>query len=172
MLRYYSVWASQRHVPKGFLLVRYEDLRENPARELRRIAEFIGLHDVSDAAIAHAVEFSSFEQMRQREAARPADGTPLAAGRRGDPESFKTPPRQSRRIRGVHATRRRGLARRQKSGRSSIRSTATEQPTLARRASVARPPRAERDDPGAYSTSSCGLKAAISSCCLRGGTGS
>jgi len=90
MLRYYSVWASQRHVPKGFLLVRYEDLRENAARELRRIAEFIGLPAVSDAAIAHAVEASSFEQMRRREAARPADGTPLAAGRRGDPESFKT----------------------------------------------------------------------------------
>jgi hypothetical protein len=28
--------------------------------------------------------------MKRREATRPADGTPLAAGREGDPESFKT----------------------------------------------------------------------------------
>jgi alcohol sulfotransferase len=28
--------------------------------------------------------------MKKREATRPADGTPLAAGKAGDPESFKT----------------------------------------------------------------------------------
>ena len=89
MLRYYSVWARQRDVPQAFLLLRYEDVREDAPRELRRIADFIGLHDVSEAAIARAVDFAAFERMRQREAARPADGTPLAPGRQGDPESFK-----------------------------------------------------------------------------------
>jgi hypothetical protein len=90
MLRYYSVWAAQRHVPSQFLLLRYEDLRENTARELRRVCDFVGLPAVTDATIAKAVEFASFEQMRKREAARPADGTPLAPGKQGDQESFKT----------------------------------------------------------------------------------
>lgn len=90
MLRYYSVWAAQRHVPKQLLLVRYEDLKADTARELRRIAGFLGMQDVSDATIAAAVEHGSFSRMREREASRPADGTPFAAGKEGDPESFKT----------------------------------------------------------------------------------
>lgn len=90
MLRYYNVWAEQRHVPRDFLLVRYEDLHEDTARELRRIAAFLDLASVSDATVQAAVEHASFSSMKQREAARPADGTPLAAGRPGDAESFKT----------------------------------------------------------------------------------
>ncbi len=90
MLRYYNVWADQRHVPRGFLLVRYEDLHEDTARELRRVASFLELGSVSDVTIRSAVEHGSFGSMKQREAARPADGTPLAAGRAGDAESFKT----------------------------------------------------------------------------------
>jgi hypothetical protein len=90
MLRYYAVWAKQRHVPRGFLLVRYEDLKADTAGELRRIAEFIGIANVSASAIESAVEYGSFGRMRAREASRPADGTPFAAGKEGDPESFKT----------------------------------------------------------------------------------
>jgi len=90
MLRYYNVWAAQRQVPRGFLLVRYEDLHADTARELRRVAAFLGLGQVADATIQSAIEHGSFVSMKRREASRPADGTPLAAGREGDPESFKT----------------------------------------------------------------------------------
>jgi len=90
MLRYYSVWAAQRHVPEQLLLVRYEDLKADTARELRRVAAFLGMDGVSDATIAAAVEHGSFSKMRAREASRPADGSRFAAGREGDPESFKT----------------------------------------------------------------------------------
>ncbi len=90
MIRYYNVWAAQRQVPRSFLLIRYEDVHEDPARELRRIAAFLGLADVTDATLAAAVEYGSFGAMKSREAVRPADGTPLAAGRAGDAESFKT----------------------------------------------------------------------------------
>lgn len=90
MIRYYNVWAAQREVPRGFLLIRYEDLHEDPARELHRIATFLGLSDVTAATLAAAVDYGSFGAMKSREAERPADGTPLAAGRAGDAESFKT----------------------------------------------------------------------------------
>jgi hypothetical protein len=90
MLRYYNVWAAQRHVPRDFLLVRYEDLHADTARELRRVARFLGLAGVTEATIEAAVEHGSFGSMKKREATRPADGTPLAAGKAGDPESFKT----------------------------------------------------------------------------------
>ena len=90
MLRYYDVWARQRQVPADLLLVRYEDLRRDPVAGLRDIAGFLGLGGVAEAAIARAVEASSFEAMRRRETARDADASPLAAGSAEDPESFKT----------------------------------------------------------------------------------
>jgi hypothetical protein len=72
------------------MLVRYEDLRMDTAAELRRIAGFVGLADVRPESLARAVEHGSFNPMRERESARPADGSSLAAGSDGDPESFKT----------------------------------------------------------------------------------
>jgi len=90
MLRYYNVWAAQRHVPRDFMLVRYEDLHADTPRELRRVAAFVGLSSVADSTIHAVVEHGSFRSMQGREETRPADGTPLAAGRAGDPESFKT----------------------------------------------------------------------------------
>jgi hypothetical protein len=90
LLCYYNTWAAQRHVPEDFLLVRYEDLHEDPGRELRRVAEFIGLAEVSSASIAAAVEHGRFDSMKAREAERSPDGSALAPGRPGDAESFKS----------------------------------------------------------------------------------
>jgi hypothetical protein len=90
MLRYYNVWADQRRVPRAFLLVRYEDLHDDTPRELRRIADFLGLQGVSEATIAGAVEYASFGAMKNREASRAADASVLAPGKAGDAESFKT----------------------------------------------------------------------------------
>jgi hypothetical protein len=90
MLRYYDVWARQRDVPAGFLLLRYEDLRRDTVAALQLIAEFLGLRAVAAATIESAIACSSFDAMRGREIARTADGSPLAPGTAGDPESFKT----------------------------------------------------------------------------------
>ena len=89
MLRYYDVWARERHVPAAFLLLRYEELRRDTPTVLRRVAEFLGLRNVAAPTIDTVVAQSSFEAMRQREATRPADGSALAPGASGDPESFK-----------------------------------------------------------------------------------
>jgi hypothetical protein len=89
MLRYYDVWARERHVPAAFLLLRYEDLRRDTVAALGVIAEFLGLRNVEPAMLATAVEHSSFDAMRRREAGRTADGSPFAPGATGDPESFK-----------------------------------------------------------------------------------
>ena len=88
MIRFYNIWASQRHVPADFLLVRYEDLHADTAGELRRMLEFMPVADVRDDVITEAVEFARFENMRKLESSasinrlRPAD--------KADPESYKT----------------------------------------------------------------------------------
>ena len=59
-------WLATRHGRPGFLLLRYEDMVEDTARELSKIAEFLSLH-LTAQQIAQAVERSSAQTMRQLE---------------------------------------------------------------------------------------------------------
>lgn len=68
LLAYYNIWAQNRGIPKDFLLVRYEDMKANPAAELRRVLDFLGLQEISQKTIEEAVDFASFENMRKMEA--------------------------------------------------------------------------------------------------------
>jgi hypothetical protein len=72
------------------LLVRYEDLRADPARHLRRVLEFLGAAP-SDAEIDDAVAFASFDNMRKLEASAAfgSDDRRIVPGEAGNPESFK-----------------------------------------------------------------------------------
>jgi hypothetical protein len=91
IIEFFNTWASQRLVPKGFLLVRYEDLRLDPHGQLRRILDFVGLEEIDAGAIETAVNFASFDNMRRLEAS--GDMADVKALRPGDPEdaeSYKT----------------------------------------------------------------------------------
>lgn len=90
LLAYYNLWAANRHVPAGFLLVRYEDLRRDPATELRRVMDFLGLTTVNEHDIAEAVAFASFENMRKMEADGRFNSAMLRPGDQKNQESFKT----------------------------------------------------------------------------------
>jgi hypothetical protein len=50
----------------GFLLLSYEGLKANPERELRRIAEFLGI-DASPELLRTALDRSSADRMREME---------------------------------------------------------------------------------------------------------
>ncbi|HEX7009428.1 MAG TPA: sulfotransferase domain-containing protein [Phycisphaeraceae bacterium] len=90
MIRFYQIWADQRHVPAGFLLVRYEDLHADAAGQLQRVLDFVGLTGVEDQVIRQAVEFASFQNMRRLERAGTATTSRLRPGDPSDPESYKT----------------------------------------------------------------------------------
>ena len=53
--------------PFPVLVVRYEDLLADTAAQLRRVARFLRLDDVSDARLRHAVSRSAFANLRERE---------------------------------------------------------------------------------------------------------
>ncbi len=90
IIHYYNIWAENRNLPQGFLLVRYEDLHAAPQAELRRVLDFIGLPQVADQVIADAVAYASFDNMRKLEASQALDTFRLRPGNENDPESFKT----------------------------------------------------------------------------------
>ncbi len=88
ILAFYRNWWEQRHVPAAFTFLRYEDLHRDPAGTLAHVLRFIGA-DIAPAAIDAAVEFCSFENLRQAEADDRFRTPVLRAGRGDDPESFK-----------------------------------------------------------------------------------
>lgn len=90
ILAYYNIWAAERARPRGFCLVRYEDLQTDTAGELKRLLRFAGVEGISDAHVAEAVEFASFESMRKMETAGAAGTGRLRPGDPNDAESFKT----------------------------------------------------------------------------------
>ncbi len=61
-----SSWLSTRYGHPGFLLVRYEDMLQDTARELARMASFLGL-DASSERIEQAVSRSRVDKMRSLE---------------------------------------------------------------------------------------------------------
>ncbi|HSG89346.1 MAG TPA: sulfotransferase domain-containing protein [Pseudomonadales bacterium] len=92
IVEFMNRWAEALpHTPQH-LLVRYEDLRVDTARELDRVLRFIGTP--GDAkAVQDAVDYASFERMRAREsegAETAGAGSRLTAADRDNPDSFKT----------------------------------------------------------------------------------
>ena len=59
-------WLATRWNSAGFLLLRYEDMLEQPERELGRVADFVGVEH-SENTLARAVELSSADHMRTAE---------------------------------------------------------------------------------------------------------
>jgi hypothetical protein len=90
IIRYYTIWAQNREVPSGFLLLRYEDLKANAPAELRKALDFLGLQEVSDFAIAEAVAFAAFDNMRKMEAEGRFKSAILRPGNQANQNSFKT----------------------------------------------------------------------------------
>jgi hypothetical protein len=90
MLEFYNLWAKHREVLKELMLVRYEDLRQDPAGRLREVMDFIGVKTVPPELIHEAVEFASFENMRKLEAEDAFGSFRLRPGDRNAPDSYKT----------------------------------------------------------------------------------
>lgn len=63
-------WTKAAAENDDILVVRFENLKEDSARELRRMLSFVGKKSISQTRIRQAVEASSFENMRRLEKER------------------------------------------------------------------------------------------------------
>ena len=87
---YLNLWASESGNLEHFHLVRYEDLRAEPHRELRKMLQFMQV-DASEDHVNAAVEYSSFDNMKKMESKQQFR---LAGGRmvprdKDNPNSYK-----------------------------------------------------------------------------------
>jgi alcohol sulfotransferase len=87
---YLNLWAKEADKVEHFHLLRYEDLRAEPHRELRRLLDFMQV-DASEEHVNAAVEYSSYENMKKMESRQQFR---LAGGRmmprdKDNPDSYK-----------------------------------------------------------------------------------
>jgi hypothetical protein len=87
-IRFYNGCARHAAAMPRAHIVRYEDMRRNPARELSAILRFAGA-DLTPEDAAEAAEFTSFERLRAAELDNAFDSARLRPGDPNDPESFK-----------------------------------------------------------------------------------
>jgi hypothetical protein len=84
----YGAWQDSRQVPRDFLLLRYEDMHRDPAACLRSLLAFMGLEHPKEQAIAAAVRYGGFENMRRLESTGSFERK-LRPGDPEDPESYQ-----------------------------------------------------------------------------------
>jgi hypothetical protein len=90
LIRFYQIWALNRQVPKDFLCIRYEDLHNNAKAELYKVLNFIGINHIAHNIIEEAIEFSTFDNMRNMEAQNYFTSKAMRFSNKYDNESFKT----------------------------------------------------------------------------------
>jgi hypothetical protein len=84
-----NLWARELPNIEHLLMVRYEDMRVQPEKELQRIVMFLGM-DPDDERIRKTIEFSSIENLRKLEKENYFKrGSRLKAKDSSNPDSFK-----------------------------------------------------------------------------------
>jgi hypothetical protein len=91
IIAFLNLWAREAERVEHLLIVRYEDMRADPDKTLRRVMEFIDGSPADEAAVSGAVEYSSVENMRKLEERNVfwLAGGRMKPGKKGDPDSYK-----------------------------------------------------------------------------------
>lgn len=90
IIEFLNNWARELPKVKNLLVVRYEDLRLHPEREMARIVEFLGLEPDADH-LKDMAEFASVENLRKKEQDNYfwRSGSRVQAKDLNDPNTFK-----------------------------------------------------------------------------------
>lgn len=89
IIAFNKAWYENRHIPRRFELLRYEEIRSDPRPAVRTILDMIGATAVSAETLDAAVDFASFDNMKELERTDALNAATLRAGDVADPESFK-----------------------------------------------------------------------------------
>ena len=89
MVEVMNAWIEEFGERSDFTIIRYEDLRAEPARLFHELLRAIGEKEIDDAVFGPALDFSDFRNMQKLEAAGEFGSKILQPRDREDPESFK-----------------------------------------------------------------------------------
>ncbi len=89
MMEVMNAWIEEFGNRSDFTIIRYEDLRAEPARLFHELLRAIGEKEIDEAVFGPAIDFSDFRNMQKLEAAGEFGSKILQPRDREDPESFK-----------------------------------------------------------------------------------
>ena len=91
IIDYLNLWSNESDRVGNLLIIRYEDMRIDPAAVLSRVMEFVNGEPAKRDAIDDAVEYASVENMRKLEEKSTfwLAGSRMRPGKKGDPNSYK-----------------------------------------------------------------------------------
>lgn len=89
ILKFYDNWIDNNFGITDMLVIRYEDLYEDPIQKLEEILEFIGIDGITNQIINEAVEFSSFSNMKKLERGGFFNKNSMLPGNQKDQKSYK-----------------------------------------------------------------------------------
>jgi len=90
ILKFLRIWYENKSKFDNFLLIKYEDLRTNPEKEMFRILDFMGIPNIDKNKIFDCVEFGSFNKMKKMEKNGVFDDPILKPTKVAEDNSFKT----------------------------------------------------------------------------------
>lgn len=82
-------WLAEWSPRSGFKFVRYEDCKRNTEAAFREVLAFLGVKEIDEESLRHALQFSSFENMKLMESQRQFKNKILSAANVDDPDSYK-----------------------------------------------------------------------------------
>lgn len=90
IIEFMNGWARELPNIRDLLVVRYEDLRADPEREMARLVQFLGM-EANEAYLKDTAEFASVENLRQKEQENYfwRSGSRVQAKNVDDPNTFK-----------------------------------------------------------------------------------
>jgi len=88
LIAFLNTWARNMETLEHSIMVRYEDLRADPAEQLRRIAKLVG-ESFTDETYDEAVRFGSVENLRALESKGFFKHGGMSLRNPADPETFK-----------------------------------------------------------------------------------
>ena len=88
VIDYMNAWAPALARHPNHLLLRYEDLQSDPVPQLKALAAFLD-ESFTDEQYAEAVDFASFDKLKQKEAGDFFGNSRLQAGDVSNPDSYK-----------------------------------------------------------------------------------
>jgi hypothetical protein len=89
IIAFYNIWYDNMSKPKGFLLVRYEDMHKSAEKITASVFSFLGLDYVEEDIIRTSVEFAHFNNLKNLEKADYFQSDKIRPADSQDNESYK-----------------------------------------------------------------------------------
>lgn len=89
VINFMNTWINHQKKVSRFLLMRYEDLKQDTPKEIKKLMDFIEMGNIQDEIMQNAVQFATFDNMKQLERQNFFNTDALKPQNIDDNESYK-----------------------------------------------------------------------------------